>query len=40
MSSTVNLFVGFRVDSSDDKVQSAKVIRSNYVYQYDIDLES
>ena len=40
VSSTVNLFVGFRVSSSDDKVQSDKVIRSNYVHQYAADLES
>ena len=34
MSSTISFFVGFRVDSSDDKVQFDKVIRSNPIHHY------
>ena len=33
MLSTVNLFIGFHVDSSNDKIGSDRVIRSNYVRQ-------
>ena len=34
MSLMISLFVGFRVDSLDCKVQSYKVVRSNRVRQY------
>ena len=34
VSSTISFFVGFQVDSSDDKVQSDKVIRSNPIHHY------
>ena len=40
MSSTISFFVGFRVDSSSDKVRSDKVIKSNIVRQYTAHLES
>ena len=38
--STVSFFVGFRIDNSNDKVQSNRVIRSNPVRRYVVDLES
>ena len=40
VSSIDSLFVGFRTDSSDDKVLFDKVIISNIVHQYGTDLES
>ena len=38
VSSTISFFVGFHVTSSNVKVQSNRVIRSNNVRQYAIDL--
>ena len=38
MSSTVNLLVGFRVNSSNEKIRSDRVIRSNYFCQSVTDL--
>ena len=40
VSSTIDFFVGFRVYNSDDKVQYDRVIKSNHVRKYTIDLES
>ena len=40
VSSRVSFFVGFRVDSSDDRVRFDRVIRSNLVRQYAVNLES
>ena len=40
VSSMVNFFVGFRVNSSNDKIRSNRVIRSNHIHQYVVDLES
>ena len=40
MSSTVSFFMGFHVSGSDDKVRFNRVIKLNYVNQYDADLES
>ena len=39
MSSAVSFFASFHVYNSDDKVRSDKVIKSNLVYQYIIDLK-
>ena len=38
--STVSFFVSFRAGNLDDKVQSDRVIRSNLVRRYVVDLES
>ena len=40
MLSTVSFVVGFHIGSSDYKVLSDKVIISNLVRQYAVDLES
>ena len=40
MLSMINFFHGFCVDNSGDKVRSDKIIRSNLVYQYAIDMKS
>ena len=39
MSSAVSFFVSFHVYNSDYKVRSDRVIKSNLVYQYIIDLK-
>ena len=39
MSSTIGFFVGFLIDSFNGKVQSNKVIISNLVHQYIVDLK-
>ena len=39
-SSTFSFFVSFRIGSSDGKVRSNRVIRSNLVYQYVANVES
>ena len=38
--SMVIFFVGLRIDSSDDKIRSDIIIKSNHVYLYVADLES
>ena len=40
MSLTVSFFVGFYVDSSNDKIRFEIVIISNHVRQYVVDVES
>ena len=40
MSSTVSLFVDFRVGNSNAKVRFDIVMRSNHAHQYDANLES
>ena len=39
VSLAVSFIMSFHIDSSNDKVQSDKVIRSNHVLQYVIDLK-
>ena len=35
----VNFFVYFRVNSSDDKIRSVRIIITNHIHQYEVDLE-
>ena len=40
MLSMISFFISVRVGSSDEKVRSDKVIRSNPIRQYAVDLKS
>ena len=40
VSLTISFFVGFRINSSDDKVRSDRVIISNHIHRYVVDLKS
>ena len=39
VSSTISLFMSFRIDDSEDKVRFDRVIRSNLVRQYITDIK-
>ena len=38
--STISLFIGFHVDSSNGKIRSNRIIISNHICQYVTNLES
>ena len=40
VSLTISFFVGFRINSSDDKVRFDRVIILNHIHWYVVDLES
>ena len=40
MSWMVSFFMSLHVDSLDNKVKSDRVIRSNQVFQFDVDIKS